>query len=122
MSTPENVKMIYLYRDASNYKAWAEIIFRNPDNLNLNEIEERLTSRFDSHEFFVAAQVSIPEVFLFLHERFTEDDHFFHEFHVVEFTTDQCTDPCDRSIKTFVEQVEHVGRNGWRPEMQKFQC
>jgi len=121
MITPENVKLIYLYRDASNYKAWGEIIFRNPDNLNLNEIEERLRSSFDSCEFFVASQVSIPEVFLFLHYRFTEDDHFFHEFHAVEFTTEQCTDPRDRSIKNFVEQVEHCGKNGWRPEMQRFQ-
>jgi len=118
MSTPENVKMIYLYRDASNYKAWGEIIFRNPDNLLLNGIEERLTSSFESHELFVASQVSIPEVFLFFHERFTEDDHFFHEFHAVEFTTDQYTDPCDRSTKIFIEQVEQIGRNGWRLDMR----
>ena len=119
MRTIENVKMIYLYRDASNYKAWGEIIFRNPDKLNLIEIEERLRSSFDCHEFFVASQVSIPEVFLFLHDRFTEDDHFFHEFHAVEFTTEQHTDSCGRSIKTFVEQVEHSSREGWRPEMQR---
>jgi len=121
MRTSENVKLIYLYRDASNYKAWGEIIFRNPDKLNLIEIEARLRSRFDSRELFVASQVSIPEVFLFLHDRFTEDDHFFHEFHAVEFTNEQCTDSYDRSIKTFVEQAEQSSMNGWRPEMQRLQ-
>ncbi len=118
----ENVKLIYLYRDASNYKAWGEIIFRNHDKLNLNEIEERLRNSFDSREFFVASQVSIPDVFLFLHDRFTEDDHFFHEFRAVEITTEQCTDSYDRSIKAFVEQVEHSSRNGWRPEMKRLRA
>jgi hypothetical protein len=116
----ENVKLIYLYRDASNYKAWGEIIFRNPDKLTLKEIEDRLRSSFDSREFFVASQVSIPEVFLFLHDRFTEDDHFFHEFHAVEFTTEQCTDLYDRSIKAFVEQVEHSSKSGWRPALMPY--
>ncbi|RJQ47686.1 MAG: hypothetical protein C4538_04890 [Nitrospiraceae bacterium] len=87
----ENIKLIYLYRDASNYKAWGEIIFRNPDKLNLNEIEERLRGSFDCREFFIASQIYIPEVFLFIHDRFTEDDHFFHEFDAVEFTTEQTT-------------------------------
>jgi len=114
MSTPENVKLVYLYRDASNYKAWGEIIFRNPDKLSLNEIEDRLRSSFDSQELFVASQVSIPDVFLFFQDRFTEDDHFFHEFHAVEFTIEQDTDSYDRTIKSFVEQVEHSGKNGWR--------
>lgn len=120
MIVPENVKLIYLYRDASNYKAWGEVIFRNPDKLNLNEIEERLRSSFDSREYFVASQVFIPEVFLFLDDRFTEDDHFFHEFHAVEFTAEQFTDLYDRSIKTFIEQVEYSSRNGWRLEMKSF--
>jgi hypothetical protein len=103
----------------SNYKAWGEIIFRNPDKLNLNEIEERLRSSFDGREFFIASQIFIPEVFLFLHDRFTEDDHFFHEFHAVEFTPEQYTDSCDRSIKAFVAQVEHSIKNGWRLEMHR---
>lgn len=117
MIVSKNVKLIYLYRDASNYKAWGELIFRNPDTLNLDEIEERLRSSFDSREYFVASQVSVPEVFLFIDNRFTEDDHFFHEFHAVEFTADQCTDLYDRAIKAFVEQVEHSSKNGWRLEV-----
>jgi hypothetical protein len=122
MSTTENVRLIYLYRDASNYKAWGEIIFRNPDKLNLDEIEERLRSSFDNHMFFVASQVSIPEVFLFLQDRFTEDDHFFHEFHAVEFTADECTDSHNRSIKTFVEQAERARRKGWRVDMRSLRA
>lgn len=114
MSASENVKMVYLYRDASNYKAWGEIIFGNPEKLNLHEVEDRLRNIFESNELFVASQVSIPEVFLFLHDRFTEDDHYYHEFHAVEFTSEQHTDSHDRSIKIFVEQVEKIGRNGWR--------
>jgi len=25
----ENVRVVYLYRDATNYKSWAEVVFRS---------------------------------------------------------------------------------------------
>jgi hypothetical protein len=118
MKTPEHIKFTYLYRDASNYKSWGEIIFKNHDKLSLAEIEERLRCSFDSGELFVAAQVSIPEVFLFLQDKLTDDDHFYHEFHSVEGTNDDCNDDCDRSIKVFIEQVEQACRTGWRLGIQ----
>ena len=118
MRTINNVKFVYLYRDASNYKAWGEVIFDNTDNLVLYEIEERLRRSLDGGEYFLANQVCIPEVFLFQKDIFTEDDHYYHEFHCVEYTSNQCTDFYGRSIKTFVEQVEHVGWYDWPLDMR----
>ena len=50
------VKFNYLYRDAGNYKSWGELIFSNPDGLNLKEIDRQLRMKFiqeigDSHRF-----------------------------------------------------------------------
>jgi hypothetical protein len=114
MKSLDNVKLIYLYRDASNYKAWGEVTFANPEVLSLEEIEESLASCFLDGMFFVASQVGIPEVFLFQQYPFSEDDHFFHEFVTVEYSNGQVTDSEGRSAKAFVDQCKLAGRKGWQ--------
>ena len=34
-----SIKFNYLYRDGSNYKSWGKVVFRNPEQLALDEIE-----------------------------------------------------------------------------------
>lgn len=41
-----NIKFNYLYRDGSNYKSWGEVIFLNPENLAVNEVEVKLLNAF----------------------------------------------------------------------------
>lgn len=106
----QNVKFNYLYRDASNYKSWGEVIFANPDNLPLNEIEKRLKQAFDQEIFFVADQISIDELFF---EEITDDDHCYHEFYSIEFTEKDAPDPLNRTIAIFTEQVEFEALRGW---------
>lgn len=115
MKSPKNVKLTYLYRDASNYKAWGELIFANPECLSLEEIEESLATYFLDGILFVAAQVGIPEVFLFHEYPFSEDDHFFHEFVAVAYSNGQTTDSERRSIKEFIDQCNLANQKGWRP-------
>jgi hypothetical protein len=111
----QNVKLTYLYRDAANYKAWGTVIFTNPDGLPLDEIERRLRLCLFDEEFFVAAQVCIPEVFLFREYAFSTTDHFYHEVDSVQYTNEQQTDSQTRSVKTFLEQCEAACKNGWLP-------
>lgn len=70
----------YLYRDASNYKAWGTILLSGvPSQTDLVVLRARL----DSGEYFVAEQVGIPAVYKELWDLSggpTSDDHALHEF------------------------------------------
>ena len=115
MTAPQNVRLTYLYRDAANYKAWGAVIFTNHEGLALDEIEKRLRHCLFDEVLFVAAQVRIPDVFLFQEYPFSENDHFYHELDSVQFTTEQPNDSQARSIKNFIEQFEAASLNDWRP-------
>ena len=70
----------YLYRDASNYKAWGKILLSGATTDN--EITT-LRGCLESGEYFVAEQVGIPAVYEELWKLSggpTEDDHALHEF------------------------------------------
>ncbi len=70
----------YLYRDASNYKAWGEILLSGTPSQN--DIEVLLAS-LESGEYFVAEQVGIPALYQELWELSdgpNSDDHALHEF------------------------------------------
>jgi len=70
----------YLYRDASNYKAWGEILLSGVSSQNDIAI---LRASLDSDIYFVAEQVGIPALYGELWELSggpTSDDHALHEF------------------------------------------
>lgn len=70
----------YLYRDASNYKAWGEILLSGVPSQN--DIAA-LRARLESDEYFVAEQVGIPALYKELWDLSggpNNDDHALHEF------------------------------------------
>lgn len=109
-----NIKVHYLYRDGSNYKKWADIVFRDPDDLLIGSIQKRLQTTFLEDGLFIAHQVRVPEVFLASEDRLTSDDHCFHEFAGVEHTSDSPNDPCGRSINDFLVEASIESNRGWR--------
>lgn len=109
----KNIQFEYLYRDGANYKAWGTIVFSNPDELSVSEIDERLRRAFNSDSQFVASQVEIPEVFLYKDGNLTSDDHCFHEYDHVELTDDAITDVQNRRMSDFLAQVEIESQRGW---------
>ena len=70
----------YLYRDASNYKAYGEILLSGvPSESDI----ELLRTYLESGEYFVAEQVGIPAVYNELWDLSggpNSDDHALHEF------------------------------------------
>jgi hypothetical protein len=108
-----NIKFVYLYRDGANYKSWGDIVFTNPDQLTLDEIEERLDIAFLVDRLFVAHQISVPEKFLFHDGKFTKFDHCYHEFDAVEICEENPTDELNRSITDFLKDVELTSQQGW---------
>lgn len=70
----------YQYRDASNYKAWGEILLSGIPSQN--DIAT-LRTCLESDEYFVAEQVGVPAVYKELWDLSggpTSDDHALHEF------------------------------------------
>jgi hypothetical protein len=70
----------YLYRDASNYKAWGELLLSGiPSQSDVAAFKACL----ESGVYFVAEQVGIPAVYKELWDLSggrTSDDHALHEF------------------------------------------
>jgi len=70
----------YLYRDASNYKAWGELLLLGiPSQSDVAEFRACL----ESGVYFVAEQAGIPAVYKELWDLSggpTSDDHALHEF------------------------------------------
>lgn len=110
-----NIKFNYMYRDASNYKAWGSVIFNNPDGSALSDINTHLLNSFGMDGLFIASQIRIPEVFFYLAGDITIDDHCFHEFISVEVTSEAENDKYRRSINEFINEVEYQSNTGWLP-------
>ncbi|NOT05834.1 MAG: hypothetical protein HOP27_14665 [Anaerolineales bacterium] len=108
------IKFNYLYRDGSNYKSWGEMVFSNPEQLALSEIEAKLVDAFLPDKLFIASQISIPEKFLFANRQFTKYDHCYHEFDCVEICEENLTDNSNRSITDFLKDVEMASKHGWK--------
>ena len=109
-----NIKLIYLYRDAGNYKQWAEVVFSNPDMLALEAVTKTLTDAFLPDGLFIAHQVRLPEAFLFNEGDATSDDHCFHEFAIAEITLEVPNDSHSRTISQFIAEVEREAKCGWK--------
>jgi hypothetical protein len=109
-----NVKVHYLYRDGSNYKKWAEIVFFGDDGLSIESATKGLRAAFLPDGLFIAHQVRVPEVFLAAEDQLTPDDHCFHEFESAEATSDAPNDRCGRTIREFIAEVAKEATRGWR--------
>ena len=105
-----NIKFNYLYRDASNYKTFNSIIFPNPQNIPLQELEEKITQNLIDHQYFMASKINIPEIFLSDEYGLSEDDHAWHEFEDIEMTDEIPNDKFKRNIHEFVENLKS---NAW---------
>jgi hypothetical protein len=69
-----------MYRDASNYKSWGEILLSGTPSQNNIEL---LLASLESGEYFVAEQVGIPTLYQSLwalSDGPNDDDHALHEF------------------------------------------
>lgn len=116
-----NVSFKYLYRDASNYKLYGEAVFSNHTFISIEEAEKQIRSYLRDGEFFIARQVNIEERFFdVLHDGIASNDHPWHEFNLVEMTTEPAFDPENwnqrkhkRDITEFIADLEKANRAGW---------
>ena len=108
-----NIRFVYMYRDASNYKQHGEVILPNETPLTVEEVDTQIRSLLSDGLFFIARQVQVEERFF---DVVSEDDHPWHEYVSVEATTDPTFDPVpeqQRDITKFLKELEDAHHTGW---------
>jgi hypothetical protein len=108
-----NIRFVYMYRDASNYKQHGEAIFQNEKQLPVDEIEKQIHACLNDGEYFIARQIHLEERFF---DALYDDDHSWHEFVRVEATSAPAFDPegdHQRGITEFLAELETAHCAGW---------
>jgi hypothetical protein len=109
-----SVEFFYLYRDGGNYKKCGKVIFSNPDGIDTELVARDLRQAFLEDGLFIASQIRVPEVFLYVDYGFSSDDHCYHEFGDVRPTASGADDAHRRSVSQFLVEVIREARRGWR--------
>lgn len=84
-----NICFEYLYRDASNYKNWGEVIFPAEHDLDLVELESKLREALLDKTFFDAEKAGLPT--LYFDNWHESQDVTWHEFSELSTTTQPAT-------------------------------
>ncbi|MGD0857295.1 MAG: hypothetical protein ABSA18_16100 [Dehalococcoidia bacterium] len=113
-----NVLLVYLYRDASNWKQHGQTVFTNTGGIPLVDIEARIHDSLEDEEWFIAEMVDLETCFIGDHN--TEDDHPWHEFERVAESDFPSCDPafCGayRDIAQFLQALENSRLRKWNPD------
>jgi hypothetical protein len=99
-----NILFCYLYRDGSNYKQYHEIVFGNPLNRKIEEIENLLTQKLIDGLWFVAEEWDIPNQFFKEYPWDYETDHNWHEYIGIAETKNTITE--SSTIEEFLYLIE----------------
>src|ERR1043166_9909332 len=96
-----NIKFCFLYRDAANFKNYGKVIFSNPINLTLEQVQRSLVSNLIDGEYFYADKWKVPDLHSFIYN--SQLDHDFHEFRCVELTNERPT--VQRTVDEFLQLI-----------------
>ena len=113
----------YLYRDASNYKAFGELWLTG----SLSEHErDTLVSSMESGEFFVAEQIGVPPLYEELYNDFggrTQDDHAWHTFLSIRAEFDLPSEVTVWGKATDLLEAILTAQKDWKPQLSpNFDC
>ena len=99
----------YLYRDASNYKAYGQLLLKGEASVADIEV---LRESFDASEFFIAEQLGIPVLYAELwafSSGPTADDHVWHTFEELRAATPaDLTLPIFGTVKGLTKKIKGV--------------
>lgn len=98
-----NIKFSYLYRDAGNYKNYNNIIFSNPINISVEQLENCIRNSLIEGLWFDAINWRLPDLHFEEYEWNTELDHNWHEFHLLKETTEDPT--TETTIESFLKSI-----------------
>ena len=90
-----NIKFSYLYRDASNYKSYCEVVFSNPNGIPLGEIEMVIKDNLIEDYWFIAKEWKLPDVHFKNYAWDNKIDHEWHEFESIKETNEETNQKID---------------------------
>jgi len=99
-----NIKFSYLYRDGANYKNFGAVMFENPDNIDVTELETIIRSMLIDATWFYADKWLLPDLHFGSWDE--EIDHGFHEFECISYTEERAN-----SSIPLVEFMAALARN-----------
>jgi hypothetical protein len=79
-----NIAFHYLYRDGANYKNFNTVIFNNPTEISIEQLQEWLKLRLIWFDNFDATEWKIPDIHFGSWDN--EFDHTWHEFGGINYT------------------------------------
>ena len=98
-----NIKFCYLYRDASNYKQFNEVVFSNPNEIPLEKIDLFIRANLISGFWFIAKDWNLPDLHFKEYPLDSDIDHGWHEFEFVQITEEMAHQ--GRFIEKFLRQI-----------------
>ena len=104
-----NIKFSYRYRDYANYKRYNEVIFSNPSNKPIQEVEQFILDHLFDDKLFYSTEWKVPD--LHFDDWDPDVDHFVHEFVSVSETDEKPS--TEITIQQFLEIIEDAV-NGWK--------
>ena len=110
-----NLKFYYIYRDFTNYKKHNEIIFSNPNNKPVEEVQAFIKDHLLDGQWFYSSEWKVPD--LHFEGWDAETDHFLHEFGSLTETTE----PADArvTIEEFMAIIKAAKTHFWVTEVFK---
>ncbi len=96
-----NIAFNYMYRDGANYKQFGSIVFANPNNLTVEEIEPQIRETLIDEEFFEPLKLKVPSIYVYSYD--PEIDHEWYTFEDVQLTDKTPTD--NRTIEEFLAEL-----------------
>ena len=91
-----NIKFSYSYRDSANYKNFDFIIFQNPDNISLSDLEQLIISKLIDKTFFYANQWNVPSIYSIYFD--PDIDPTWHEFENIKIPIAMKTYKCYHTL------------------------
>ena len=105
----DHVVFDYMYRDASNYKAYGALLLTGGVT---EEGHKRVVSKLAGRELFIAEQVGIPPLYEELwafSDGPTEDDHVWHTFNLFRPPIEEEADlPVWGSVAELIKRFEEI--------------
>jgi hypothetical protein len=98
-----NIKFLYLYRHACNYKNFGEVVFGNYENLPTDEIRTAIQKSLIEGQWFVAKDLQLPSLFFKEFAYDDELDHNWHEFDDVKETDEDVNR--EEDLQVFLQRL-----------------
>ncbi len=98
----KNTLFGYLYRDASNYKNYHQVVLKGKLS------EDQIAPFLREQTYFIPSEVGLPDL---QNEELTIDDHIWHEIEFISVTDDAPT--VKFSATTLLKRFANAARKDW---------